>query len=202
MRLRKGFASLTLVPALLLVMLIGAPSASAVSVDKVTGGQFSLFVPLQTVGDMSRAGLFTIPIDPAFLTFTLEEGPAVRFPISDGTVESSTMLGSVNSKGGLRMEKWSPTGVKEKELPVTEVKIVNGNMLVGNALGIVPAPTADLINATHSKDPVTGVIHYEADASINLLTATILNTYFSTDFFTAGFILGHVKADIQTGPLL
>ena len=202
MRLRKGFASLTLVPALLLVMLIGAPSASAVSVDKVTGGQFALFVPLQTVGDMSRAGLFTLPIEPAYLTFTLEEGPAVRFPISGGTVESSTMLGTVNSQGGLRMEKWSPEGVKQSELPVTEVKIVNGNMLVGNALGIVPAPTADLVNATHSKDPVTGVIHYEADAKVNLVTATILNTYFSTDFFTDGFILGHVKADIQTGPLL
>ena len=202
MRLRKGFASLTLVPALLLVMLVGAPSASAVSVDKVTGGQFSLFVPLQTVGDMSRAGLFTLPIEPAYLTFTLEEGPAVRFPISGGTVESSTMLGTVNSQGGLRMEKWSPEGVKQSELPVTEVKIVNGNMLVGNALGIVPAPTADLVNATHSKDPVTGVIHYEADAKVNLVTATILNTYFSTDFFTDGFILGHVKADIQTGPLL
>ncbi len=202
MRLRRGFASLTLVPALLLVMLVGAPSASAVSVDKVTGGQFSLFVPLQTVGDMSRAGLFTLPIEPAYLTFTLEEGPAVRFPISGGTVESSTMLGTVNSQGGLRMEKWSPEGVKQSELPVTEVKIVNGNMLVGNALGIVPAPTADLVNATHSKDPVTGVIHYEADAKVNLVTATILNTYFSTDFFTDGFILGHVKADIQTGPLL
>jgi hypothetical protein len=188
---------------LLLAMLgIGAPTAGAVSLDKVTGGQFGLFVPLQTVGDMSRAGLFTTPIAPAYLTFTLEEGPAVRFPISGGTVESSTMLGTVNSQGGLKMEKQSPSGVKEKELPVTEVKIVNGNMLVGNALGLVPAPTADLVNATHSKDPVTGVIHYEADARLNLVTATVLNTYFSTNFFTDGFILGHVKADIQTGPLL
>jgi hypothetical protein len=203
MRLRKGFASLALVSVLLLAMLgIGAPTAGAVSVDKVTGGQFALFVPLQTVGDMSRAGLFTTPIAPAYLTFTLEEGPAVRFPISGGTVESSTMLGTVDSEGGLKMEKWSPSGVKEKELQVTQVKIVNGNMLVGNALGLVPAPTADLVNATHSKDPATGVIHYEADARVNLVTATVLNTYFGTDFFTDGFILGRVKADIQTGPLL
>ena len=202
MRLRKGVASLALLPVLLLAMLgIGTSTASAVSVDKVTGGQFGLFVPLENVSVMAHAGLFTTPIAPAYLTFTLEEGPALRFPISGGTVESATMLGSVNSDGGLRMEKQAPDGTS-KSLDVTNVKIVNGNMLVGNALGLVPAPTADLVNATHSKDPATGVIHYEADARINLLTATILNTYFSTDFFKDGFVLGRVKGNIETAPLL
>lgn len=204
MHVRKRLASFAVMPLFVLVMMLGfgAPAASAVSLDKVTGGQFGLFVPLQTVGDMSRAGLFTSPISPAYLTFTLEEGPALRFPISSGTVESDTMLGTVESKGGLTMQKQSPNGPVEKELQVTDVKIVNGNMLVGNALGLVPAPTADLVNATHSKNPVTGVIHYEADAQVNIATATVLNTYFSTNFFTAGFILGHVKADIETQPLL
>jgi hypothetical protein len=203
MAVRRGLASLAVMPLLVVVMMLGfgAPAASAVSLDKATGGQFGLFVPLQTVGDLSRAGLFTTPISPAYLTFTLEEGPAVRFPISGGTFESDTMLGTVESDGGITMERQFPDGTK-KDLPVTSVKIVNGNMLVGNALGLVPAPTADLVNATHSKDPVTGVVHYEADASINLVTATILNTYFSTDFFTAGFILGHVKANVETQPLL
>jgi hypothetical protein len=203
MRLRKGVASLVIASVLVLGMLgVGASTASAVSVDKVTGGQFGLFVKLETVGDMARAGLYTTPISPAYLTFTLEEGPAVRFPISGGTVESDTMLGSVNSDGGLLMQKQAPDGTVQSELRVEQVKILNGNMLVGNALGLVPAPTADLVNATHSKDPATGVIHYEADARINLLTATILNTYFSTDFFHDGFILGRVKGDIQTGSLL
>ena len=204
MPVRRGLASLGLMPLLVIVMMLGfgAPAASAVSLDKATGGQFALFVPLQTVGDMSRAGLFTTPISPAYLTFTLDEGPALRFPVSGGTLESDTMLGTVESQGGLIMQKQSQNGPVEKELQVTNVKIVNGNMLVGNALGLVPAPTADLVNATHSKDPVTGVIHYEADAQMNLVTATVLNTYFSTDFFKAGFILGHVKANVETKPLL
>jgi hypothetical protein len=203
MRLRRGVASLVLLPAILLAMLgIGTSSASAVSLDRVTGGQFGLFVPLENVSKMAYAGLYTTPIAPAYLTFTLEEGPALRFPISGGTVESATMLGSVESQGGLLMQKQNPDGTMGAELNVTNVKILNGNMLVGNALGLVPAPTADLVNATHSKDPATGVIHYEADARINLVTATVLNTYFSTDFFKDGFILGRVKGNIETGPLL
>lgn len=203
MRLRKGVASLALVPVLLLAMLgVGTSTAGAVSLDRVTGGQFGLFVPLDNVSKLAHAGLFTTPIEPAFLTFTTAEGPAVRFPISGGTVESSTMLGTVESDGGLIMEKQQPVGTKVAELRVEKVKIVNGNMLVGNALGLVPAPTADLVNATFSKNPDTGVIHYEADARINLVTATVLNTYFSTDFFKDGFVLGRVKADIQTAPLL
>ena len=203
MLLRRRLASFAVMPLFAVVMILGfgAPAASAVSVDQVTGGQFALFVPLQTVGDLSRAGIFTTPISPAYLTFTLEEGPAVRFPVSGGTVESDTMLGTIQSDGGLTMERQFPDGTK-KDLPVTSVQIVNGNMLVGNALGLIPAPTADLINATHSKDPITGVIHYEADAQVNAVTATILNTYFSTDFFKAGFILGHVKANVETKPLL
>ena len=62
----------------------------------------------------------------------------------------------------------------------------------------MPAPTADLVNVTHSKDPSTGVIHYEADAKIGDATALVLNTYFETDAFVAGLILGRVKSDIKT----
>jgi hypothetical protein len=46
------------------------------------------------------------------------------------------------------------------------------------------------------------VIHYEADAQINAVNALVLNTYFSTDAFTAGMILGHIKSDIQTKQIL
>ena len=71
-------------------------------------------------------------------------------------------------------------------------------MLLGNAAGAIPSPSADLINPTFSKDPATGVIHFEADAQISALTATVLNTYFSTDAFEAGMILGRLKSDINT----
>ena len=78
------------------------------------------------------------------------------------------------------------------------LRILNGNMLVGDALELLPAPTADLINATWSKDPATGVIHYEADAQTSAATALVLNTYFETDAFVGGSILGRLKSDINT----
>jgi hypothetical protein len=201
---KRGVASLALTPLIVVAMMLGfgATAASAVSLDKVTGGQSALFVPLSNVQQFGQDSIFTSPISPAYLTFTMAEGPAVRFPISGGAVESATMLGTVNHAGGLSIQKHHPVGTIVKQLDVTDLKIVNGATLVGNALGIVPAPTADLINATHSKDAATGVIHYEADAQINLVTATVLNTYFDTSVFTPGMILGHLKADIQTKRIL
>jgi len=181
---------------------LGASASSAASLDTVTGGQTGLFVTLQQVGDMARAGLYVTPVSPAYLTFTLEEGPALRFPITDGAVESDTMLGTVNHAGGMTIQKVNPDGTNGPSLTVTDVKIVAGASLVGNALGLVPAPTADLVNATHSKDPATGVIHYEADAKLNLVTANVLNVYFQTNYFQDGSLLGHIKSNINTKPLL
>jgi hypothetical protein len=181
---------------------LGATASNAAVADNVTGGQSGLFVSLQKVGDMSRAGIFVTPVSPAFLTFTLAEGPALRFPISGGAVEPTTMLGTVNHAGGMTLQKINPDGTNGPSLTITDVKVVAGASLVGNALGLVPAPTADLVNATHSQNPVTGVIHYEADARLNLVTATVLNTYFQTTFFKDGYVLGHWKSDIQTKPLL
>ena len=203
MSLRRGVASLMSLPLLLIGMVLAfsAPAASA-SVDTVTGGMFSLFVPLSNVQKLGNAEIFTSPISPAYLTYTLEEGPAVRFPISGGAVESDTMLGTVNSDGGLSIQKHHPVGTIVKQLDITNVKILDGNMLIGNAQGLVPTPAANLINATHSKDPITGVIHFEADAQVDAVSATVFNTYFETSVFEAGMILGHLKADIQTQPLL
>jgi len=181
---------------------VGAGASNAASLDTLTGGQSGLFVSLQQVGDMARAGLYVTPVSPAYLTFTLEEGPALRFPITDGAVESDTMLGTVNHAGGMTIQKVNPDGTNGPSLTVTDVKIVAGASLVGNALGLVPAPTADLVNATHSKDPATGVIHYEADAKLNLVTATVLNTYFQTNYFKDGSLLGHIKSNVNTKPLL
>ena len=181
---------------------LGAASSSAASVDTVTGGQSGLFVTLQQVGDMARAGIYVTPISPAYLTFTLEEGPALRFPITGGAVESATMLGTVNHGGGFTIQKVNPDGTNGPSLTVTDLKIVAGASLVGNVSGIVPAPSADLVNATHSKTKSTGVIHYEADARLNLVTATVLNTALQTNFFKDGYVLGHIKSDIQTKPLL
>jgi hypothetical protein len=204
MRVRRGVLSLVLSLTLVLALFAGAPSANAVSLDKPTGGESGLSVPFEQFVNLGNAGIFVSPIRPAYLTFrSFAEGPILHLPVSGGAVESATMLGTVDHGGGMLIQKIdSQQGVVEAELEVTTLRIVNGNMLTGNALGLVPAPTADLINASHSKDPATGVIHYEADAQVNFLTATILNTYFSTSVFKGGMILGHLKSDIQTKPVL
>jgi hypothetical protein len=202
---RRGVASLSLVPLLLvvLVMAFGAPAATADTLDNVTGGESALFVKLEDVGNLARKGIYVSPISPAYATFTLDEGPAVRFPINGGLVEPSTLLGTVNHSGGLRLQKVNPAdNTVEATLDVTDLKIVAGSQLVGNAQGLIPTPTADLANATHSQDPATGVITYEADATLNVITATVLNTYFSTDAFSSGQVLGHLKSTIQTTPAL
>jgi hypothetical protein len=186
-------------PLILLMGLgLGASSARA-SLDTVRGGQTALFVPFSNVQKLAADSVFVSPISPAYLTFTsFAEGPALRFPVSGGTVESDTMLGTVNHAGGMVIQKFNPDGTLATELEVTDQQIFNGNMLLGNVSGAIPAPSANLINATHSKDPATGVIHFEADAEVDAASALVLNTYFSTDVFEAGMILGRVKSDINT----
>jgi hypothetical protein len=205
MAIRKGRASLALAFLLSAVMLIGlrAPAAHAVSVDTVTGGQTSLFTTLDAVRNLGQYHIATSAIYPAYLTYTLDEGPAIRFPITDGAVESSTMLGTVNHAGGIRIQKYNSNFTTiEKSLEVTDVRIVAGASFVGNALGLVPSPAADLVNATWSKDNATGVIHYEADAQVGAVTALVLNTYFDTTAFHSGLLLGHVKSNIDTKKVL
>jgi hypothetical protein len=204
MRVRRGVASLVASVVLMLGLVAAAPSANAVSLDKPTGGESGLNVPFEQFVNLGNAGIFVSPIRPAFITIrSIAEGPILHLPVTGGAVESSTMLGTVDHDGGMLIQKINPSdGTVEAELEVTTIRIVNGNMLVGNALGLIPAPTADLVNATHSKDRATGVITYEADARVNLVTATVLNTYFSTSVFKDGLILGHLKSTIQTKPVL
>ena len=199
---RRALVALVSLTCAAMTLGLGAAQSSAVSVDNVTGGQSGLFVTIQQVGDLARAGIFVTPVSPAYLTFTLEEGPALRFPISGGAVESATMLGTVNHAGGFTLQKVNPDGTNGPSLTATDIKIVNGSTLVGNIAGIIPAPSADLVNATHSKNKSTGVIHYEADARLNLVTATALNTLLQTNFFKDGYVLGHIKSDIQTKTIL
>jgi hypothetical protein len=203
MAVRRGVPSFVLTLFVLIALAVGAPTASAASVDQVKGGQTALFVPFADVVKLAQKGINISPISPAFLTFnSFQEGPALRFPVSGGLVESSTMLGTVDHAGGMLIQKFNADGTVQHQLEVTTVRILNGNMLVGNAFGLVPAPTADLINVSHSKDPSTGVIHFEADAKVSDVTALVLNTYFETDAFVGGSILGRVKSNIETKKLL
>ena len=51
------------------------------------------------------------------------------------------MLGTVDHAGGMLIQKYNPDGsLFPRQIEVTTVRIVNGNQLVGNAFGLVPAP--------------------------------------------------------------
>jgi hypothetical protein len=198
MQLLRGVARAVLLLAVT-ALLFAAPGANA-SVDQVRGGQSGLFVPFADVVTLAQKGISISPISPAFLTFnSFQEGPALRFPISGGTVESDTMVGTVNHAGGMLIQKIDPAdNTVTHELSVTNLRILNGNTLTGDAFELLAAPTADLINVSFAKDPSTGVIHFEADAQTGAATALVLNTYFETDAFVAGSILGRLKSDINT----
>ena len=100
MQLLRGVPRVVLLLAVT-ALVVGAPSANA-SVDQVRGGQSALFVPFSDVVTLAQKGINISPISPAFLTFnSFQEGPALRFPVSGGTVESDTMVGTVNHAGGM-----------------------------------------------------------------------------------------------------
>jgi hypothetical protein len=129
---------------------------------------------------------------------------SMRFPIKGGLFEDTTMVGKINHLGGMKLVKFSDDPSQTapvKELDTTNLKVVNGLTLTGNAFGLIPAPTADLVNPTHTKLP-GGIVNFEADVHINAVTAAALNVYFETDAFTPGLKLGHWKSTIETRPAL
>jgi hypothetical protein len=206
MELRKSRVSLALLFSLiaLTVAAVSAPGANAVNISaaKVTGGKTEMSVPFSLLQQLGKDRIFVTPIAPATLSYP-NFFPIVTFPVTGGKVETSTMLGTVNMLGGIKIYQIDPTySTITKQLDVTDVRIVNGNTLAGNAIVPVPSPAADLVNATHTFDPVTGNLHYEADAQVGVATALVLNTYFNTYVFTPGLAMGHMTSDIQTNRIL
>ncbi len=145
------------------------------------------------------------PIAPATLTFP-NFFPVVSFPITGGLVETATATGTINMAGGINIYRIDETYTNvEKSIDITNVRILNAlvtNQLVGDAFGLLPSPAADLKNPTHSYDPATGQLLFEADAEVGSAGALVLNTYFDTDVFTAGLKMGHMKAQVDTRPIL
>jgi hypothetical protein len=189
--------------ATLLLLVLGVPRASA-DVATVTGGQTDLFTPLTVVQELGADRVYVAPLPPATLTFTLEEGPAVHFPVTDGVIDTDSMTGTVNHSGGLKILKFSEDfSTVESQLDITNLRIFNNTQLLGDTQDTpLLSPAADLANPTHTYDPVTGKIHYEADAQVPAAAALVLNTYFNTTVFQAGMTLGHVKSNIQTDRVL
>ncbi len=181
------------------VLAIAAPKANATPVN-VVGGQAELLPDFANVAALYAKNIAVYPISPAALNgITLR----VEFPITGGTVDDQSMLGTVNLAGGLWIIKYTDSSFSEIENSVqtTNLRIVNGNTLVGDTMGLIPAPSADLTNTTINVDG-NGNIDYTAEAIVPALTALVLNTYFNTDAFVGGSRLGALSAHILTQPLL
>jgi hypothetical protein len=208
---------LALVPLALttFVLTLGAPTAQAVSTEQVTGGETRLFAPMDVtfyfaLADTPEARFFIYGVGNSGIYTNVTRyglsGNELSYDIGDGLIEADTMIGTVNHPGGIQIAKWTPgeDGIYRisKTLDVTKLRIVNGNTLVGDAAGILTSPAGQLVNPTHHRvDPVTGDIRYEAKVQLDLINATVLNTYFETDIFTDGLTMGYLISDIETEPL-
>ncbi len=171
------------------------PATARAEVATVTGGESSLLINFTTVLHLQESNIYTTVLPPATIsgmTFS------IYFPMTGGIFDTSSMLGSVNHAGSLLLLKYNADQtVVEKQLESANLKIVNGNTLVGDAFGVVPSPSADLVNTQITPGP-GGTVKYQADVNVASVTATVLNTYFETDAFTPGLNLGRLTAYIET----
>lgn len=194
--MRKAKLSLVLLVSAIMTLGVGAPSANAALLT-VTGGKSELTIDIGTVGTLAGAHVYQIILPPASVVYSF--APVATFPITGGTVEDTTMLGTVDHAGGIRTVKCTTLcdNGYDAQLDATNLRILAGNTLTADTNGLLPSPIADLVNVQHYTSP-DGTIRYEADATLNAGAALILNVYFSTTVFQAGMPLFHIKSVIET----
>jgi hypothetical protein len=197
---KSGIGRLFAITLVALAMLgVGAQSANADLLRNVSGGESKLVLNFQSNLQMAQDNIYAFVLPPAQLDFFCG---CVRFPITGGLVQPDTMVGTVNHSGGLEIVKYNEDQTQViKSFKSTDLKITNGITLIGNALEIVPAPSAQLVDPQHSM-AADGTITYQAFADLDLVTATVLNVYFDTNVFTSGQRLGTLQSTIQTTPIL
>ncbi len=193
-------ATVLAVAALAVVAII--PARADAAPRTVNGDRTELSVPFSLIQHWGADNISITVIAPATLTFPFFF-PLATFPISDGLVDDTNMLGTVNHLGGQQIVKYDETRTfVTHSLDVTNLRIVNGNQLWGDTAGLLPGPSADLVNPTHTYDPETGQIIYQAEVQLNAVAAVILNIYFETDVFVGGEVLGNLKSYINTTPVI
>jgi hypothetical protein len=197
MQRKTGSRARFLIVMLVVALTVGfaAPSAKAAIVT-AKGGEGALQIDFQNFYFPLAAKKMTAnPIPPAFTDFTTGE---VKFPVAGGVYETRTMLGAVQLAGGIQIVKYNNDFSQIiKTLDVTNIRIVNGNQLNGDAFGLVPSPAADLEDR-HISNPSRSLTVATADnVRVNALSAPVLNLYFDTDAFVAGARMGAWRANIE-----
>jgi hypothetical protein len=195
------------------VTLLAVPAtANAALVNTVTGKETRLEVPWSTFVYLSGKHIHVYPQGEAMLSF--EPGPRifVTFPITGGSLVGNTNLGTINMAGSLAMTKSNEDYTDSiKRLRTSNPQIVNAQTVVASAyawdgdplLGNVGAPTPvmDIRNVSRTTN-ADGSIRLAGDWALNAVTATVLNTYFETDAFSAGMVIGRAVSTITTAKKL
>jgi hypothetical protein len=182
------------------ISLFAAPAANA-DPATVTGGETQLRIHFQTVLDWSADNIFSSALPPATLDFFCG---CVKFPVTGGVIDDANMTGTVQHSGGLRIVKYNAdqTAV-ENQLDTTEPQIINGSIFAANVMGLpIPSPSGDITNTSISPGNVPGEIVFTGEVHLQQGTAIVLNTFFNTNVFVAGQLLGVLTSRIQTQPLL
>jgi len=183
------------------VLMVSAPSSASATPVVVNGDRTELVVPFTLLQALNGADMTIEIISPGVINFQNWPIPVAQFPITGGLVDDGTLIGTVNHAGGQRFVQYDPPRENViKTLEVTNFRIVNGNMFFGDTMGLIPGPAADLVNPTHTVDPQTGEIILKAEARMNSGAALILNTYFNTNVFQSGMLLGNLTSYINSPP--
>jgi hypothetical protein len=197
MRRRTGSRARFLVAMLVAALTVGfaAPTAKA-AIAVPTGGEGALQIDFQHFYfPLAAKKISANPIPPAYTDFTTGE---VKFPVTGGVYDTRTMLVAVQLAGGLQMVKYnSDFSAVEKSIDVTNIRILNGTQLVGDAFGLVPSPAADLEDRNTTNPSRSSTVFTADNVRVNALSAPVLNLYFDTDAFVAGARMGAFKANIE-----
>src|SRR4051794_28455739 len=97
--MRRARLSLVVMVSAIMTLGIGAPTANAALLT-VTGGKSDLTIDIGTVGKLGAGHIYQLILPPATVVYSF--APVATFPINGGTVEDTTMLGTVNHDGGIR----------------------------------------------------------------------------------------------------
>ena len=159
----------TLMAALTATLALAVTPAAQAAHDPLAGGTTTLKLDSAVAKALSGAGVRVAPIAPA--------KSGVRFPITGGTLDSSTARGTINHSGGLRFS-------------------AGGRSLTARAFTVKLA-RRDTLTARVGDARVTLL---ELDTSRARITrADALNQAFGTAAFTEGLLLGTatVQANVR-----
>jgi hypothetical protein len=189
---------------LFLAVSVLALSAQPAQADTrvIKGGESRLEVNIANFVKMLGDGIFATAIEPARLEFGAR--PAAIFPASNvGVFDPVLTVGAVHHQGGLRLAKDSinfAIDVTNPTLTCTTSLVEPKCRILATANGVLPNELAELHNATVT-DNMTGTVTVQGRALVGPVAATVLNTLFQTQIFTAGMELGVWTSTINYDPL-